>query len=152
MKPSRVWKGSNVPIEGGVPGWSGRNVRRDEVRSEEIARVMSGADVAFLPLSFEPGMRHVVETSFPSKTAEYLAAGVPVLVHAPAYSTVARYCREHDCGLVIDQPDEAALREGLVRLANDAALRKELSAKAVEATAKNHDAREIVAAFLQEFT
>src|SRR5579864_8151188 len=76
-------------------GLAGKNVRRDEVRQEDIARVMDTADVAFLPLSFEPAMRHVVKTSFPSKTAEYLAASVPILVHAPPYSTVARYCRKH---------------------------------------------------------
>jgi glycosyltransferase involved in cell wall biosynthesis len=131
-------------------GLTGKNVRRDEVRPEDVARVMTEADIAFLPLSFDSASRHVVETSFPSKTAEYLAAGVPILVHAPAYSAVARYCRGHECGLVVDQPDEAALREGLLRLKNDVTLSRELSAKALEAAEKYHDTGRIVPAFLEQ--
>jgi glycosyltransferase involved in cell wall biosynthesis len=131
-------------------GLAGKNVRRDEVRQEDIARVMDTADVAFLPLSFEPAMRHVVETSFPSKTAEYLAAGVPILVHAPPYSTVARYCREHQCALVVDEPTEAALRDGLLRLSSDTALREQLSAKAIETAKTHHDANRIAPAFLKQ--
>ena len=36
-------------------GLAGKNVRRDEVKSDEIPSVMAEADVAFLPFSFEPG-------------------------------------------------------------------------------------------------
>jgi len=131
-------------------GLMGRNTRRDEVKTEDMPRVLAEADCAFLPLSFDPGMRHVVETSFPSKIAEYLAAGVPILVHAPSYSSVSRYCRKHNCGLVVDEPDETQLREALIRLRTDAALREDLSAKAVEVARKNHDANQIAAAFLQQ--
>ena len=131
-------------------GVTGTNVRRDEVKHEDIPRVLSEADVAFLPFSFDPGMRHVVETSFPSKIAEYLAAGLPILAHAPAYSTVALYCREHECGLVVDQPDEALLRDALVRLSNDAALRERLSAKALETAKNKHDASQLVPGFLEQ--
>ena len=131
-------------------GVTGTNVRRDEVKHEDIPRVLSEADVAFLPFSFDPGMRHIVETSFPSKIAEYLAAGLPILAHAPAYSTVALYCREHECGLVVDQPDEALLRDALVRLSNDAALRERLSAKALETAKSKHDASRLAPGFLEQ--
>ena len=131
-------------------GLTGVNVRRDEVKHEEIARVLAEADVAFLPFSFEPKARHVVETSFPSKIAEYLAAGLPILAHAPPYSTVAIYCREHGCGLVVDEPDEALLRGALVRLSTDPTLREDLSAKALEIAKNNHDAARIAPAFLKE--
>jgi glycosyltransferase involved in cell wall biosynthesis len=131
-------------------GLAGKNVRRDSVPQEDVARVLAEADIAFLPLSFEPAMRHVVETSLPSKIAEYLAAGLPILAHAPASSTVARYCREFGCGLVVDQPDDAALRDALLRLKNDPALRQELAARALEVASKNHDASRIAPAFLEQ--
>ena len=92
------------------------NVRRDEVKPEDIPSVMAEADVAFMLPSFEPDMRHIVETSIPSKIAEYLASGVPILAHAPSNSTVARYCRRYGCGLVVDEPNEDALRSALVAL------------------------------------
>jgi glycosyltransferase involved in cell wall biosynthesis len=131
-------------------GLSGRNVRRDEVPQDEVARVLFEADVAFLPLSFDPEMSHVVETSLPSKIAEYLAAGLPILAHAPASSTVARYCREYSCGLVVDVADEGALRDALLQLKNDAALRQRLSAKALEVAKENHEANRIAPQFLQQ--
>jgi glycosyltransferase involved in cell wall biosynthesis len=133
-------------------GLVGKNVRRDEVRHDEIAAVIARADVAFLPLSFEADMRHIVETSFPSKIAEYLAAGVPILVHAPSYSTVARYCRRYDCGLVVDQPNDESLRSALMRLATDVGLRRRLSAKALETASENHNASRIVPEFRRQLS
>jgi glycosyltransferase involved in cell wall biosynthesis len=131
-------------------GLTGRNVRRDEVRHDDVAAALSEADVAFLPLSFDPDLRHVVETSLPSKIAEYLASGVPILAHAPSYSTVARYCREFGCGLIVDDPDEDSLRIALLRLGSDVGLREQLSAKGREAASKNHDMNRIAPAFLQQ--
>ena len=131
-------------------GLAGKNVLRDEVRTENIPSVIAEADVAFLPLSFEPDMCHIVATSFPSRTAEYLASGIPVLVHAPFYSAVARYCSKLGCGLVVDEPNEDSLRGALLHLSRDAGLRRELSAKALEAAEKNHNASLIARGFLEQ--
>ena len=130
-------------------GLAGKNVRRNEVKSEDIPSVMAEADVAFLPFSFEPDMRHIVEASIPSKIAEYLASGVPILAHAPSYSTVARYCRKYGCGMVVDEPNEDALRVALLRLSADAALRQELSARALKIARKNHDVNLIAKHFME---
>ncbi len=59
------------------------------------------------------------------KFGEYLAAGSPILVHAPAGSFVAEYCRRHEC-LVIAEPDPGRLAEALGRLATDKELRRQL--------------------------
>ncbi len=116
-----------------------------------MPRTLAKADILFLPMSFEPRMKHMVSTSIPSKISEYLASGVPILVHGPAYCSAVRYCRESECGLVVDQPDDSALRDALIRLATDAELRQRLSRNAVEAARKNHDAPIVVANFLGEF-
>ncbi len=123
----------------------------DRVEHEEMPRTLAKADILFLPMSFEPRMKHMVSTSIPSKISEYLASGVPILVHGPAYCSAVRYCRESECGLVVDQPDDSALRDALIRLATDAELRQRLSRNAVEAARKNHDAPIVVANFLGEF-
>jgi glycosyltransferase involved in cell wall biosynthesis len=130
-------------------GLVGKNVRQDTVKHEDIAGVLAEADVAFLPLSFELDMRHVVETSFPTKIAEYLAGGVPILVHAPSYSAVARYCLVHGCGLVVAEANEVSLRDALMRLVTDRALRQKLSARALEIARERHDAKKIVPLFLE---
>lgn len=131
-------------------GLFAQNAKRSEVGHADVGRVLAEASLAFLPLSFEPAMRHIVETSFPSKIAEYLASGVPMLVHAPPYSAVARYCKENACGLVVDEPSERALCDALLRLATDNTLRERLSARALETAKKNHDVTEIVGAFFDQ--
>jgi glycosyltransferase involved in cell wall biosynthesis len=128
----------------------GPSVYLDEVKHEAMPSVLAEADILFLPMSFDPQRRHMVTTSIPSKISEYLASGVPILAHGPEYSSAVRYCREHNCALVVDQPDDAALREALIRLAADDELRRRLSEKALQTANKNHDAREIVPKFLVE--
>ena len=57
---------------------------RPMVSIEAFREVMRDAALLLLPLSFEPDQADVVRTSIPTKTAEYLASGVPILVHAPS--------------------------------------------------------------------
>jgi hypothetical protein len=53
--------------------------------------------------------------SFPAKLTSYLAVGRPVLVHAPADSALAEFCRANPVGAVVDslevQPIVDALRD-----------------------------------------
>ncbi len=125
------------------------NVKKEQTRHEDIPKVLGEAHLLVLPLSFEPAMRHIVETSFPSKIAEYLASGTPILVHAPSYSDLVMYCRSNDCAFIVDEQSAAALREALMRLTTDSMLRNELAARALEIARKNHAASNIIKTFLE---
>lgn len=120
---------------------TGPRVRRAHVPLEEMPRALAEADILFLPFSFDPQMRHVMETSLPTKLAEYLASGVPILVHAPPYATVARYCRDYECGVVVDEKDPEKLGAALRQLLSDTNLRAGLSKRAREVAFENHDLR-----------
>lgn len=133
-------------------GMLGSNVSIGRVTNENIPQVLSNASIAFVPISFDPAMRHFAETSFPSKIAEYVASGVPILAHVPPYSTVARYCREHGCGLVVDEPNEESLYDALILLSTDTALRTNLSMRALETARRKHDATRIASDFLQQLS
>ena len=85
----------------------------------EVARVLRHADILFLPLAFDSAIPEVIRTSAPGKTGEYLAAGRPVLVHAPADSFVSWYFRNNRCGVVVDRCTPEALAEGIERLVAD---------------------------------
>jgi glycosyltransferase involved in cell wall biosynthesis len=117
-----------------------RSVTRAEAQAAQRA-----ADVLFLPMGFE-AKGDVVRTASPSKLPEYLAAGRPVLVHAPADSFVARYAREHGFAEVIDDPDPAALRAALLRLTSDSAHTAELARRAAT-TLRRHEAAEVARIF-----
>jgi glycosyltransferase involved in cell wall biosynthesis len=94
--------------------------------ADAIAAVQAAADVLFLPLAFRSPYPEVVRTSAPMKLGDYLAAGGPILVHAPAGSFVAEYCRRHDCALVVDRPEPARVAGALEELARDPSLRARL--------------------------
>ncbi|MDQ3630428.1 MAG: glycosyltransferase [Actinomycetota bacterium] len=107
-------------------GLEGRLVVHPHASAQEIAAVQQGADILFLPLAFRSQYPEVVRTSAPMKFGEYLAAGGPILVHAPANAFVSEYCRRHDCAVVVDDPDPRSLVEAIEALCDDAALRARL--------------------------
>ena len=95
-----------------------------------VPSIQQEADVLFLPLAFDSPYPDIVRTSAPAKMAEYLAAGRPILVHAPANSFVSSYFRRHGCGVVVDEDDVAALMQALERVLGDRALRERVCAAA----------------------
>ena len=91
------------------------------VEPADVFQVQRAADILFLPLAFASKIPEVVRTSAPGKLGEYLAAGRPILVHAPADAFVSRFLRERGCGFVVDRPDVGALREAVLYLLDDPA-------------------------------
>lgn len=104
----------------------------ERVDYEAVAPLQRQADVLFLPLAFDSPIPETVNTSSPGKLGEYLAMGRPILVHAPRDSFLSWYFRAHECGLVVDESDPAALAEALTRLLADADFRAALGARAQE--------------------
>lgn len=95
-----------------------------------IPAIQQQADVLFLPLALHSDHPDIVRTAAPGKMGEYLAAGRPILVHAPPDSFVAGYFRDHQCGIVVDRSDPAELAAALDSLVSDPALGAQLSARA----------------------
>jgi glycosyltransferase involved in cell wall biosynthesis len=111
-------------------GIRGPVVYHDHMALSAVTAVQRQADVLFLPLAFESPYPELVRTSAPGKLGEYLAAGRPVLAHAPPDSFVAWYFRRHGCGLVVEEKDPRELASAIERVLGDAALRKSLGARA----------------------
>lgn len=91
-----------------------------------MSEIQESADVLFLPLAFNSAYPEVIRTSAPGKTGDYLASGRPILVHAPADSFVSWYFKEHNCGIVVDQKDPAALASALNTILSDKDLQTRL--------------------------
>jgi glycosyltransferase involved in cell wall biosynthesis len=79
---------------------------------------------------------------------ELLAAGRPILVHAPRDSFIAWYFTQHRCGLVVDKDDPAELAQGIDLLLSDGELRASLAKAARERAAADFDLDTARQAFL----
>jgi glycosyltransferase involved in cell wall biosynthesis len=96
----------------------------------EIPALQAQADILFLPLAFDTPYPALIRSSSPAKMAEYLAAGRPILVHAPPDSFVSWYFSNHACGLVVDQLEPEPLAAAVRRLLEDDDLRRRLATAA----------------------
>jgi glycosyltransferase involved in cell wall biosynthesis len=109
----------------------------------EPAAAMPGiqqrADLLFLTLAFNSPYPEIVRTAAPGKMGELLAAGRPILVHAPPDSFISWYFRHHECGLVVDENDPARLAQAVEMLLDDESLRERLSRRARERAEADFD-------------
>jgi glycosyltransferase involved in cell wall biosynthesis len=112
-------------------GLHGRYVTHTFLPPWEIAAAQRGADALFLPLAFDGLHKNLVYSSSTSKLSDYLASGRPILVHTPPGAFPAWYVRRHECGLVVDTPDPAALARAIALLRDDEPLRQRLGRNAM---------------------
>jgi glycosyltransferase involved in cell wall biosynthesis len=114
---------------------------------DQIPSALAEARILFLGLSFEPRLRRLGQVAFPTKLAEYLAAGRPILVNAPEDATASTYVREHAAGVVVDQPDVQAVIEGLQLILEDRVFANTLGKRGRELARSNHDRSRMVPRF-----
>jgi glycosyltransferase involved in cell wall biosynthesis len=114
-----------------------------DLAPERFRRRLEQADVLFLGLGFETAHPAVIRTASPAKLPEYMAAGRPIVVHAPAGSHVAEYGREGGFAEVADVPDDEALRASLVRVLEDEELSAQRVARAEQLVHERHEASRV---------
>lgn len=104
---------------------------------EEVVAALSAADILV-----EPKTGDVANyASFPQKLAEYLAMGKPVI--AAAVGDIPLYLCSGDNALLYPPGDTGALERAILRLMDDATLRKKLSARSRETAFQFFDCRKL---------
>ncbi|MCC7279508.1 MAG: glycosyltransferase [Chromatiaceae bacterium] len=99
----------------------------DTVPKAEVPRYWSLLDVAIIHLKKKPAFEKVI----PSKLFESMGMGIPVL-HGVAGESAGIVQRE-GVGLVFEPENAQALRDGLLRLAQDQALYQQFQARCLDA-------------------
>jgi glycosyltransferase involved in cell wall biosynthesis len=107
----------------------------------ELARQLFRADILFLPYSFSTTSQQAVKTAFPSKAADYMAAGKPIVVFGPRNSSLVRYASEEGFAEIVTEFSEAALARAIQKVALSASYSAKLAARALEVFSVNHDIR-----------
>jgi len=91
------------------------------------------ADTLFVPMSFRLADRANMELAFPSKLADYTAAGLPLLIYGPPYCSAVAWAHENSgVAEVVQTEQRTELAQALARLATDPARRLDLAKKALQ--------------------
>jgi glycosyltransferase involved in cell wall biosynthesis len=99
----------------------------------ETIRLLSDCDLLYLPYLFDPNFRYSAQLCFPTKLTAYLAAGRPVLVHAPLDSAPAQFLGRYAAGEVCGSLEPKDLLAACTRLLDDEARYGSATAAASEA-------------------
>lgn len=102
-------------------------------QNELIGRLREEADVLFLPMTFEEGLRKNMEVGFPSKMTDYTATGRPILIWGPKYCSVVRWALSNPgVAEVVSENDTGLLAHSVARLVSRPDYRSELGVAALE--------------------
>ncbi|HTL54124.1 MAG TPA: glycosyltransferase [Candidatus Limnocylindrales bacterium] len=120
--------------------WAALSLDRPSIELKGLitSEAMIGAfretvNVLVVPLSFDQRDRRQNLLSFPSKLADYTAAGLPLLIIAPAESGVARWAvSEGGFAEIVTEPDTASISAALNRLAASPEHRLRLATRALQ--------------------
>lgn len=116
------------------------NLEIGVVSPTEIPEIQSNADILFLPLSWHTKSQAIIDTATPGKLTDYLIAGRPILIHAPATTFLAKYAKENNFALVVDVEDNDIIKKAIIRIINDKEYANTLVTNAKKTFYKNHDA------------
>ena len=86
----------------------------------DTIRLLSEADLLYIPYWFSEEFREESSSSFPSKLVTYFAAGRPVFCQAPAYSSPAKYIKQHEAGFLCESLDSLVIIKHLELAISDA--------------------------------
>ena len=113
----------------------------------DIPGLLVRSDLLVLPLGFSQKDLAYARYSMPTKVAEYLGSGTPILVYCPEASAVTQYARSSGWGAVVGTRDRAALSETITRLVADEGERERLGRVSLSVAQTDNDPSRIRADF-----
>lgn len=114
---------------------------------DAVCKVQEEADILLVTFGFRSEFKDICRTSFPSKIADYLVSGRPILAVTPPESYLAWYLRTHQCGHVVDRDDADLIAEGIRRLVADREYRTRLVGNAFAAARRDCSYDRVVQVF-----
>ena len=103
------------------------------VPSEQfVTRIRQEADVLFVPMSFAAKDVDNMSLLFPSKLTDYTAAGLPLLISGPSYSSAVRWAKDHpNVAVVLESESTEEVAVVVEKLLADPSLRVSLASNAI---------------------
>lgn len=110
---------------------------------EQVPAVLKGADILFLPESFDPAKATAIRLSISTKAHLYMMSERPVLLYASPITGVADYAKREGWAYVVDRKDVNLLAYGLRELLSDSSLSQRFVQRGIEVALKNHSERAV---------
>jgi glycosyltransferase involved in cell wall biosynthesis len=106
---------------------------------EMIPSRLAAADILVLPLDFGGAEEIYAKYSMPTKSVEYMASGVPIVIYAPSDHAVSNYANSEGWAIVVGEKSPRSLKDAFLNLANNLDLRSKLAHRAILISRKNHN-------------
>lgn len=94
-------------------------------------------DLLYVTMPLNKKWKIVCDVSFPSKTMLYIETGVPILVHAPIYSTISKFIIKYNAGLLLTSNNYTEMAKQIEGFEKKYNLRKKISLKNAELASKD---------------
>jgi len=108
---------------------------------EELPSYLKGADILFLPESFEIKQVEAIALSISSKAHLYMMSERPILVYGPPQAGSVKYAKKEGWACVVDQPGTEGLKGALERIVSEEEYRHQLVSRGTCVARENHDGR-----------
>lgn len=115
---------------------------------EDVPSILKGADILFLPETFDPVEAQNIKLSISTKAHLFMMSERPILVYGSPIAGVVDYALKEKWAYVVDQRDSSKLRTALKELMTNVELRQRLQHRGTEVALRNHDERKVRARLL----
>lgn len=144
LRESLKYPNLRLEVRGKNPAWP-EDFRQDMKQRglwlefaprDQLETWFQSADAYLVTMEFKPNLRRSMETSFPSKLAEYTHYARPLVIWGPDYCSAAEWSQNGSKALSVSQADPSALCTAIHALASSIEEQKRYSSLAAQ-VAKN---------------
>ena len=86
------------------------------IATDERFKIMNEHHAYVIPASFDSKIQEEYCYSIPTKLPELLVSGRPTLIYGPPTMEAHRFCKDNDCGYLIDVRSVEKLMEALIEI------------------------------------
>ena len=91
-------------------------IHHGEVPASKRFKIMEEHHIYVVPSSFDSDLANEYSFSIPTKLSELLASGRPTIIYGPDIMEAHRFCKDNDCGYLIDVRSVEKLMEALIEI------------------------------------
>jgi len=108
-----------------------------------MARLLQNADLLFLPVDFTRISIERMRFSIFAKLPAYMMSGTPILAYGPPEVASIEYALKEKWAYVVGREDKVLLKQAIVELIDNSALRERIGRRAQEVGVRDFDANRL---------